>query len=154
MLKKRLDSNSPTLYHCTASVISALFAASDSCTLLHTHYLISAVLLINMVMCACGACSHRADPQWHTFPEMSCGTNKMAPEVSQLNGNTLVSVSAVRWSFFSMAERHGPSWRRWHESLQCRREEIKTDYLAEGKKWKAQLWKLQYPPPRLNATQM
>lgn len=134
MLKKRLDSNSPTLYHCTASVISALFAASDSCTLLHTHYLISAVLLINMVMCACGACSHRAGPQWHTFPEMSCGTNKMAPEVSQLNGNTLVSVSAVRWSFFSMAARHGPSWRRWHESLQCRRN--KNRLLSKGKEVK------------------
>lgn len=58
-----------------------------------TLMLNSALELINMVMHAIRPCSHGADPQWHTFPEMSYGTNKMAPEASQLDGNTSVSVS-------------------------------------------------------------
>lgn len=62
--------------------------------------LISAVELINMLMYARGPCSQRADPQWHTFPEMSYGTNKMAPEASQLDGNTLLSVSVWQGGHF------------------------------------------------------
>lgn len=82
--------------------------ASDSNTILQLLMLMSAVELINMVMYAHGLRSQKVDPQWHMFPEMSYGTNKMAPEASQLDSNTSVSVSASKVAILDAGNRPQP----------------------------------------------
>ncbi len=87
--------------------------------------LIAAVELINMVIYAHGPRSQGADPQWHTLPEMSYGTNKMAPEASQLDGNTSVSVSGWQGGHFGC----------WRAATAPAGWKYMNHYSTEEKKW-------------------